>query len=120
MKTFHSFGTASGTLEMMCTWKITMIATATNDTVPPCVKSMTNGTAISTTVPLCAKRNANLLGRRSLTGSRYIARLNHLGRKGALLFMVATTYGKTWVSFEIPAPTQTATRASLRPIIIWS
>ena len=54
MKTFHSSGTASGKVERMWTWKITIPATARVAIAPPWVSSRISGSVNSITVPMWA------------------------------------------------------------------
>ena len=54
MKRFHSSGTASGNVEVMWTWKMTIPITAIVPIVPPLERSSTSGSANSITVPRCA------------------------------------------------------------------
>ncbi len=51
MNTFHSSGTASGKVEKMWTWKITIPATASVCSQPPLVTSNRSGRVNSITVP---------------------------------------------------------------------
>ena len=55
MKTFHSSGTASGKVERMWRWKMTIPATAASQPiVPPWEISRISGRVNSITVPMCA------------------------------------------------------------------
>ncbi len=54
MKRFHSSGTASGKVEVMWTWKITIPITARVPIVPPLESSSTSGSVNSITVPVFA------------------------------------------------------------------
>ena len=55
MKMFHSSGTPSGNVDRMCTWKITIPATAIVPMVPPLDRIRTSGRPNSITVPRCAE-----------------------------------------------------------------
>ncbi len=70
MKRFHSSGTASGNVEVMWTWKITIPTTASQPIVPPLESSRTSGRANSITVPRWAASAALRDGRRSSGWSR--------------------------------------------------
>ena len=54
MNTFHSNGTASGNVEKMCTWKITIPTTAIVRSGPLGDTSSSSGSVNSITVPTCA------------------------------------------------------------------
>ena len=64
MKRFHSSGTASGNVDVMWMWKMTIPMTAAVPSQPPCVIRSRIGSANSMTVPLCAAKAAYLEGRR--------------------------------------------------------
>ena len=65
MNRFHSSGTASGNVEVMCTWKAIIPAIAISPTVPPLVTIRTSGSVNSTTVPPWASSAASVEGRMS-------------------------------------------------------
>ena len=66
MKRFHSRGTASGNVEVMWTWKITIPITASVPITPPLERRSRSGRENSMIVPACAASAARLDGRRSL------------------------------------------------------
>ena len=70
MKMFHSSGTASGKVERMWRWKITIPATAIVPIVPPCETSRIAGRVNSITVPMWAVIAPIREGRRSSGWSR--------------------------------------------------
>ena len=65
MKMFHSSGTASGKVERMCRWKITIPATARVPIQPPCETSRISGRVNSITVPRWAAKAPSEEGSRS-------------------------------------------------------
>src|SRR5689334_15642440 len=122
MYRFHSFGTATGTCEVMTMWSSHSdpTATAISQVCCGCANSRISGAPSSITVPECATTWAKLLGRRSSGNLRYMARLNHFGRAGALLVMTLTTVVKWRVNFDTAAHSQITARATFKPAIIWA
>ncbi len=70
MNTFHSSGTASGKVERMWRWKITIPATAIVPITPPWVTSRISGRVNSITVPMWAASAPVREGSRSSGWSR--------------------------------------------------
>ena len=113
MNRFHSSGTASGNVDRMCTWKMTMPITAMVPIVPPLVTSSSSGSVNSITVPMCAVSAPSREGRRSSGWLVYSRRLANLDRfHGVLLIITDTTNGKWRLSFDEAAPHQMPTKVS--------
>ena len=101
MNTFHSSGTASGNVEKMWTWKITIPTTAIVNSGPLGETSSSSGSVNSITVPMCAASAPVAEGSRSSGCSRQSRRLTARERfHGVLLIITVTTNGKCRFSFE--------------------
>ena len=121
MNRFHSSGTASGNVDRMCTWKMTMPITAMVPIVPPLVTSSSSGSVNSITVPMWAVSAPSREGRRSSGWSVYSRRLANLNRfHGVLLIITETTNGKWRLSLDDAAPHQMPTNVSWAATIRFS
>ncbi len=121
MKRFHSSGTASGNVDVMWMWKISMPITAIFPSVPPLERSSSSGSTYSRTVPRWANIAASRDARRSSGWFRYRRFLRNRERfHGVLETITATTFGKWWLSFDDAAPHQTQNRTIWLATIIWS
>src|SRR5271154_2843217 len=118
MNRFHSSGTASGNVEVMWMWKMTMPTTAIVHSVPPRENSSTSGSVNSITVPRCASKDAPREGRGPSGERGHTRRLNALNRfQGVFEIITETTNGKCLLSLEVAAPSQMHTSTSCEATI---